>query len=57
MEFEGEMLYQGQDDGAVITLLVGSDIVPTMRQYRNLRTPDVKRPSLKQRLLNINSNA
>ncbi|KAF6037505.1 hypothetical protein EB796_004177 [Bugula neritina] len=55
VDFSGEMLYQGQDDGKIITLLVGPDVIPTTREYKFLdQDTDSPPETLKEKLRKIN---
>ena len=42
VEFPGEMLYQGQDDNVVITLMVNEEDIPHNRRFEFGSTPDSK---------------
>ena len=52
------MLYQRQDDDKTVTLLVGPDTVPTIREYSYYGQQDVNsnnKETLKDKLLKLNT--
>ena len=58
VDFSGEMLYQRQDDDKTVTLLVGPDTVPTIREYSYYGQQDVNlnnKETLKDKLLKLNT--
>jgi len=54
VRFEGEMLFQGQNDDTPITVIVGEDVVPTIHQYHEPSPSPDRQETLKDKLSKIN---